>query len=93
MNPFLSGSYVHWRRQCIEARIFSPSFFSCLVYARHYVCRRAHMLKILGMTATAKAHKAASSEDTGQHFCCCSLLTVFGQGLVFVYLGLINAGM
>ena len=20
MNPFLSGSYVHWRRQCIEAR-------------------------------------------------------------------------
>jgi len=20
MNPFMSGSYVHWRRQCIEAR-------------------------------------------------------------------------
>jgi len=51
------------------------------------------MLKILGMTATAKARKAASSEDTGQHFCCCSVLTIFGLGLVFVYLGLINAGM
>jgi len=20
MNPFMSGSYVHWQRQCIEAR-------------------------------------------------------------------------
>ena len=25
MNPFVSGRYVHWRRQCIEARSVDQS--------------------------------------------------------------------